>query len=43
MAAELVADGWSVLRSLELSFLPLFEGSGSDGERGIVKKIISSR
>lgn len=43
MAAELVADGWSVLTALELSFLPLFEGTKSDGERSIVLKIITSR
>lgn len=38
MAAELVADGWSPLRAMELVFLPLFEGTKSEGERGIINK-----
>ena len=43
MAAELVADGWSPLRAMELVFLPLFEGTRSDGERGIVCKSLMVR
>lgn len=43
MAAELVSDGWDVLRAMELVFLPLFEGTTSDGERGIISKILMSR
>ena len=38
MVAELVADGWSALRAMELVFLPLFEGTKAEGERGIVAK-----
>lgn len=38
MVADLVADGWSVLKAMELVFLPLFEGTKMDGERGIIAK-----
>lgn len=40
MAAELVADGWSALRAMELVYLPLFEGTKAEGERGTVAKAI---
>ena len=43
MVGELIADGWNVLRAMELVFLPLFEGTMSEGERGIVKKSLMSR
>ena len=43
MAAELIRDGWSPLEAMELSFLPLYEGTDSEGERGIVRKLIMSR
>ena len=43
MAAELVADGWSPLRAMELVFLPLFEGTRTDGERGIISKLLMTR
>ena len=43
MAGELVADGWSSLRAMELVFLPLFEGTRAEGERGIVAKTIMSK
>ena len=43
MAAELVADGWDILTSLELVFLPLYEGTRSDGERGIVCKLLMTK
>lgn len=43
MAAELVSDGWSVLAAMELIYLPLFEGTRSDGERGIVNKMLMAR
>lgn len=43
MVGELVADGWSLRRAMELVFLPLFEGTMSEGERGIVKKSLMSR
>lgn len=42
-AASLVADGWSVLKALEYSYLPLFEGTKAEGERSIVAKIITSK
>lgn len=40
MAGELVADGWTVLSALEMIFLPLFEGTRAEGERGIVAKLL---
>lgn len=43
MAAELVADGWTPLRAMELVFLPLFEGSKVEGERGIIAKSLMVR
>lgn len=43
MAAELVADGWDTLRAMELVFLPLFEGTKAEGERGIISKTLMTR
>lgn len=43
MAAELVSDGWTPLRAMELVFLPLFEGTKSDGERAIIAKSLMTR
>lgn len=43
MAAELVSDGWTALRAMELVYLPLFEGTRSDGERGVISKLLMSR
>ena len=43
MAASLTRDGWSVTEALELTFLPLFEGTVTEGERSIVAKIFLSR
>lgn len=43
MVAELVADGWTPLRAMELVFLPLFEGTKVEGERGIVAKSLMVR
>ena len=43
MAAELVADGWTPLRAMELTFLPLFEGTKAEGERGIISKSLMVR
>ena len=37
-AARMVSDGWSVLEAMERCFLPLFEGSRTEGERGVVYK-----
>ena len=42
MVAELIADGWELLEAMELVFLPLFEGTRADGERGIIAKILMS-
>lgn len=42
-AARLVSDGWSALDAMELTFLPLFEGTKTDGERSIVSKIFLTR
>ena len=43
MAGRLVSDGWSALEAMELTFLPLFEGTKTDGERSIVSKIFMTR
>jgi len=42
-ASSLVGDGWSALEAMELTFLPLFEGTRNDGERSIVSKIFLTR
>lgn len=42
-AAKLVADGWTAVEAMELTFLPLFEGSKTDGERSVVSKIFMTR
>lgn len=42
-AGRLVSDGWTTLEAMELTFLPLFEGSKTDGERSIVSKIFMTR
>lgn len=43
MAAELVSDGWTPLRAMELVYLPLFEGTRTEGERAIVAKSLMVR
>lgn len=43
MAARLVGNGWDVISAMDYAFLPLFEGSVTDGERSIVKKIYLTR
>lgn len=43
MAASLVSDGWTALDAMELTYLPLFEGTRNDGERSIVAKIFLTR
>ena len=40
MISQLVADGWSLAKALELVLLPLYEGTSSEGERGTIKKIL---
>ena len=42
-AGQLVSDGWTALEAMELTFLPLFEGTRTDGERSIVSKIFMTR
>lgn len=41
--AELVVDGWSLIKALELVILPLYEGNVSDGERSIILKLFTSK
>ena len=43
MVAELVSDGWTPLRAMELVYLPLFEGTKVEGERGIIAKSLMTR
>ena len=43
MAARLISDGWSAQKAMELTFLPLFEGTKVEGERAVVMQIILSR
>lgn len=43
MAARLVSDGWPALEAMEMTFLPLFEGTRTDGERAVVSKIFLTR
>lgn len=43
MAGRLVADGWTALEAMEMTFLPLFEGNRTDGERSVVSKIFLTR
>lgn len=43
MAAKLVSDGWPALEAMEMTFLPLFEGTRTDGERAVVSKIFLTR
>lgn len=42
MVADLVSDGWSLGGAMEMIYLPLFEGTKSEGERSTVYKTISS-
>ena len=42
MVAGLVADGWAIGKAMEMIYLPLYEGTKSDGERSIIYKTISS-
>ena len=40
MAARLISDGWSAQKAMELTFLPLFEGTKVEGERAVVMQMI---
>jgi MoxR-like ATPase len=42
MAAELVSDGWDLRQAMQMVYLPLYEGSKSEGERGTIFKTLSS-
>jgi len=42
MVAKLASDGWPLAKAMEMIYLPLYEGSKSDGERSTVYKTISS-
>lgn len=42
MVAKLASDGWSLAKAMEMIYLPLYEGTKSDGERSTVYKTISS-
>lgn len=42
-AARLIANGWPVAKAMEMTFLPLFEGTRVEGERSVVAQIIMSR
>jgi MoxR-like ATPase len=43
MVAELLSDGWPLIKSLELVILPLFEGTKLEGERSTVYKALTAR
>lgn len=40
--AALVQDGWSALEAMETVFLPMYEGTMSEGERSVISKVILS-
>lgn len=42
MVANLVSDGWDLGKAMEMVYLPLYEGSSTEGERGTVYKTIST-
>lgn len=42
MVADLVSDGWTLGNAMEMIYLPLYEGTKSEGERSTVYKTISS-
>jgi MoxR-like ATPase len=42
MVAELVADGWELRQAMQMVYLPLYEGTKSEGERGTIFKTLSS-
>lgn len=43
MVGDLIADGWSTLNAMVMVFLPLFEGTKSEGERGVVNRLFMTR
>jgi nitric oxide reductase NorQ protein len=42
MVADLVSDGWSLGNAMEMIYLPLYEGTKTEGERSTIFKTISS-
>lgn len=42
MVANLVVDGWDLGKAMEMIYLPLYEGTTSEGERSTIYKTISS-
>ena len=42
MVATLVSDGWDLGKAMEMIYLPIYEGTKSDGERGTIFKTIST-
>ena len=42
MVAELVSDGWDLRQAMQMVYLPLYEGSKSEGERSTIFKTLSS-
>lgn len=42
MVAELVRDGWTLGDAMERIYLPLYEGTNTEGERNVVFKTITS-
>lgn len=42
MVASLVSDGWDLGQAMEMIYLPLYEGTKSEGERSTIYKTISS-
>lgn len=42
MVADLVSDGWTLGNAMEMIYLPLYEGTKTEGERSTIFKTISS-
>jgi hypothetical protein len=42
MVANLVSDGWDLGKAMEMVYLPLYEGTKTEDERGSVYKTIST-
>lgn len=42
MVASLVCDGWDIGTAMEMVFIPIYEGTATEGERSIIYKTIAS-
>lgn len=42
MVSNLVADGWDMGKAMQMIYLPLYEGTKSEGERSTIYKTLSS-